>query len=66
MMIHHQLLPLKQLQMPLLLHIEVPPEYRLAVGFTAHSMVFRLRDFVQESSPVLRRKAGEKLTLRNR
>ena len=50
MMIHHQLLPLNQLQMPQLLpqllpHIRIPPKKYLS--FTAHSMVFRRAKNVQ-------------------
>ena len=50
MMIHHQLLPLNQLQMPQLLpqllpHIRIPPKKYLS--FTAHSMVFRRTKNVQ-------------------
>ena len=51
MMIHHQLLPLNQLQIPQLLlpHIRIPPKMNLS--FAAHSMVFRRQKNVRRDAP---------------
>jgi len=48
-MIHHQLLPLNQLQIPQLLlpHIRIPP--KMNSSFAAHSMVFLFIKNVQRS-----------------
>ena len=41
MMIHHQLLPLNQLQIPQLLLPHIIHTSEIFLSFTAHSMVFR-------------------------